>query len=69
MADRSGRMNVYMVDFYAKPAHAAKHVGELFVRVRAENEIEAKKFARRQIQRENPALTLSEFELEVSAML
>jgi hypothetical protein len=62
-------MHLYMVDFYPKPAHAKKNLGDMSVRVAAEDDAQAKKFARSEIQSENPELNLSEFEIEVSELL
>jgi hypothetical protein len=58
-----------MVDFYPKPAHAKKNLCDIAVRVVAEDNADAKKIARREIQSENPELNLSEFEIEVSELL
>jgi len=62
-------MNVYVVDFYPKPAHAKKNLVPMSTRVVAKDDAEAKKLARSKIQMENPRLNLTEFEIEVSELL
>lgn len=62
-------MRTYMVDFYPKPAHDKKDLGEFSVRVTADDDTGAKKLARSEILSEHPELNLSQFEIEVSELL
>ena len=62
-------MRTYMVDFYPKPAHTNKDLGEFSVRVSAADDAEAKKIGRCEMQSEHPELNLSQFEIEVSELL
>ena len=62
-------MNLYIVDFYPKAAHAKKNLSALSARDVAEDDAGAKKLGRREIHSENPELNLTEFEIEVSELL
>ena len=62
-------MHQYMVDFYPKPAHARKNLSDVSVRVVAEDDADAKKLAKIEVQSEHPGMNLSEFDIEVSELL